>query len=1030
MKKYLSILVLMIASAAGIRAQLVINNTINATDGVQNVLLGPGVTVSNLNAVGANEQFGQFTCVNCNLGITNGLVMGSGNVDGAAGPNTSTSTQMGPTSGFNVTDADLEELSGNDMHTCAIIQFDFVPTGDSLVFRFVFGSEEYPEYVGFADFNDAFGFFLSGPGINGPYTNNAKNIALVPNTNLPISIANINNGTSGTNGPCTNCQYYIHNPPSNNSPVTAIESDGFTTVLTAYSQVICGETYHIKLAIGDSFDEQYDSYVFLEAGSFQSNQLAAAVVPATIGPSANGIYEGCVPATITFTRPSLTSPSTYSLDIMGSAVNGVDYTSIPSTITFAPGSLTYDLEIEAIQDNLGESTETVIISVADVTPCNQAATTYTIEILDIPVLQVQDPSITINCDAEAVLTPQITGGVGYYTVTWADNSEGPSYNQLPASEGQVSYTVSDTCGVTPYQGIGQIQFATHPPIQVDLGSDQSITCLENVNINPIISGGYGAYTYQWNQGSASIGNGSTLSYHPSNAGTISLTVTDVCDATGNDAMTFTIPPVAVSVDLGQDQVITCIQQTTINPVVSGGVGSYTYSWADQAGVLGTSSTLVYQTDEASTVVLSVLDQCGNTQQDFVSFAVPAVAVSADLGQNLTVTCLDQTTLLPSVGGGVGTFSYQWVAAGQNVSNASTYTIQTDEDVAVQVFITDQCGNTTTDQIQLSVPAVPVIVDAGAAITATCLDVNALSASVSGGVGNYTYRWEDPNQLIGITANQNYTASADVLIHLTVEDQCGNISEDDIQISIPPVPVYLVLPVDTAICLGESVELTAQGFGGVGDLDFKWLANDWPYETLVDAPSTNKTYQVELTDACGNTTIDEVVVTVEDVKAGYLERYIDSYQVELIESSANAISFEWYLNDELVSEETSMIVDLSNNQMADVRLEATGSLGCVKTVSGEFFPLADLFIPNSFSPNGDGLNDFFKAEGHDIKSFEIWIFNRWGDMVFHSTDIDARWDGGFQSGDYFSQNGSYTYRVEAVGKRMNDIRRSGTITIIR
>ena len=120
----------------------------------------------------------------------------------------------------------------------------------------MFGSEEYPEYAN-SSFNDVFGFFLSGPGIAGIFTNNARNIATLPETNQFVSINNVNH--------INNSQFYI-----NNSGGLTIQYDGFTTVLKANATVIPGETYHIKLAIADVSDNIYDSGVCIKAGSFSS----------------------------------------------------------------------------------------------------------------------------------------------------------------------------------------------------------------------------------------------------------------------------------------------------------------------------------------------------------------------------------------------------------------------------------------------------------------------------------------------------------------------------------------------------------------------------------------------------------------------------------------------------------------------------------------------------------------------------------------------------------------------------------------
>ena len=146
----------------------------------------------------------------------------------------------------------------------AILEFDFIPSSDTLKFNYVFASEEYLDFVN-TEFNDVFGFFLSGPGINGPYsspqnfTGGAINIANVPNSmpNLPITVSTINDSL--------NSQFYNYDTLAEVSGF-----NGYTNVFTAKAIVIPCELYHIKISIADGTDEGYDSAVFLEAGSFSS----------------------------------------------------------------------------------------------------------------------------------------------------------------------------------------------------------------------------------------------------------------------------------------------------------------------------------------------------------------------------------------------------------------------------------------------------------------------------------------------------------------------------------------------------------------------------------------------------------------------------------------------------------------------------------------------------------------------------------------------------------------------------------------
>ena len=269
---------------ASVFSQLTVNNTtINPTQLVQNVLLGTTVTATNIkfngsvaNANTVRDQAASFTTNfnQTNLGLESGVLLTTGKSQVALGPNNNPSNSIVSTDAAFNGDSDLATLSGrpvSDVRNSAILEFDFVATGENLTFDFVFASEEYPEYSTNPVYNDSFGFFLSGPGITGPFSGGAKNVALIPNTTIPISIGTVNNGNNN-NGTCTNCNFYYNNSNIGTNPTTwtgqTVQYDGFTTVLTATSALQCGQTYHIKLAIANIGDNNFDSGVFLKAGSF------------------------------------------------------------------------------------------------------------------------------------------------------------------------------------------------------------------------------------------------------------------------------------------------------------------------------------------------------------------------------------------------------------------------------------------------------------------------------------------------------------------------------------------------------------------------------------------------------------------------------------------------------------------------------------------------------------------------------------------------------------------------------------------
>ena len=258
-----------------VHAQLVINNTSQTPQQlVQSVVVGQGINVSNIKFNGSivkgntiTDQLGLFSNgSSTSIGIDKGIILSTGNAVIAVGPNDRNLATL-PTSDPFEGDPDLYTLSNNQLiKNVAILEFDFVPTGNKLSFNFVFASEEYPEFVN-DSYNDTFGFFLSGPGITGIFSGGAKNIALIPSTTLPVSINNLNNGNTNS-GPCEYCSYFV-----NNEGGATIQYDGFTKVLSANSDVQCGQTYHIKLAIANVGDNNYDSAVFIEGASFSSSGI-------------------------------------------------------------------------------------------------------------------------------------------------------------------------------------------------------------------------------------------------------------------------------------------------------------------------------------------------------------------------------------------------------------------------------------------------------------------------------------------------------------------------------------------------------------------------------------------------------------------------------------------------------------------------------------------------------------------------------------------------------------------------------------
>jgi len=220
---------------------------------VENIV-GEGVQFTNVQYQGGELSKGIFTNgYSTNLGIDGGIILCTGYASILQGPNFNTgATGVNGTPG----DATLTGMAGQPTFDAAVLEFDVIPGSDTLYLKYVFGSEEYPEYV-LNSYNDVFGFFVTGPNPDGgEYAN--KNIAIVPGSDpeVYVSITTINNVIPSYP------EFYVDNTGG-----LTIEYDGFTTVLTAWLKIVPYEQYHIKMAIADASDEILDSGVCLEENS-------------------------------------------------------------------------------------------------------------------------------------------------------------------------------------------------------------------------------------------------------------------------------------------------------------------------------------------------------------------------------------------------------------------------------------------------------------------------------------------------------------------------------------------------------------------------------------------------------------------------------------------------------------------------------------------------------------------------------------------------------------------------------------------
>ncbi|MEC8401221.1 MAG: choice-of-anchor L domain-containing protein [Bacteroidota bacterium] len=443
-----------------------------AEEYVQEILLGEGVTATNITYTGSLAQLGLLENGSGVFSVESGLML---NTDDAT-----CEGFCGDCLGGSVPDQDLLDVANSvpplinqtftvsSVNDVCILEFDFEAGGDSIAFNYVFGSDEYLTYVN-TTYNDIFAFFLSGPGITGPYASpagfpdGAINIAQVPESDplLPVTISSVNN--------VTNSDYYINNPAQE-----GICTNGYTTTFTAAAAVQCGETYHIKLAIADGTDTALESFVVLESGSFSSNavNLEADAVPFSAGGlqnlvpyeesvglpsvfnypngesfpfgewSANNetivtvdgqetvidavIIEGCNDARFTVIRPEEEADllDTLYLGLAGSAILGLDYSDTFDEVIMTPGQTESEITLGVVDDGANEGVEFVEITYEYINGCGELITTTSKVVIVDPIPMEATPS-EVDCqnlDGTQVLGYDNITGYGPFRYVW-DNNE-------------------------------------------------------------------------------------------------------------------------------------------------------------------------------------------------------------------------------------------------------------------------------------------------------------------------------------------------------------------------------------------------------------------------------------------------------------------------------------------------------------------------------------------------------------------------------------------------------------------------------
>ena len=433
-------------------------------------------TITNIEAIGAADGLGFFDRGMGNVGLDRGIILSTGPVLGAMGPN-STAELSGTLPGSGG-DPYLSALAQSPVYDAVGLEFDFVPLDSIISFRYVFASEEYCEFVG-SQYNDVFGFFVEGPGLNGDFPNGAVNVATLPGSDQFVSINTINHLENSSN--------YRDNvrpadrdvcalPDADLPYLSQIEYDGFTVVLTAVLYLQPCQTYHLRMVVGDVSDGNYDSAVFLEAGSFDLGGEVS-VSAAGAGGGAPTIYEGCSSGYFRFRRPPDSNqdfPLSVGYRIGGgsTAQAGLDF-DLPAVgqVSIPSGADYVDLPVQAAPDNTPEGQEAIWL-VLDI-PCACYADSVAMTIAEPAQLLVPPQTFSYCQGTVPAVAAVVEGGVPPYTYQWVDGTVDSLWTPPGSTPAQIQVTVTDACGQMATRAI---QLRADPPPAVQFTRERVAVC--------------------------------------------------------------------------------------------------------------------------------------------------------------------------------------------------------------------------------------------------------------------------------------------------------------------------------------------------------------------------------------------------------------------------------------------------------------------------------------------------------------------------------------------------------------------------
>jgi gliding motility-associated-like protein len=479
-----------------------------------------------------------------------------------------------------------------------------------------------------------------------------------------------------------------------------------------------------------------------------------------------------------------------------------------------------------------------------------------------------------------------------------------------------------------------------------------------------------------------------------------------------------------------------------------GAGGNVYTWnlGDGTNVTGTNISHTYSSIGNYTITLTVDDTlCGSTVSvsKLISFYPPLSASVAAIGPVNGCAPLNVSFTNNSTSGSMSTWNYLDGSPPDFTFNAN-HTFNTAGVYNVQYIIADSnsCNRADTDVVQVTVlPSIPVNASFALNEINYCDSTDA-SMSFNGSGGNiYHWNFGDGTTALGTSFNHHYDQPGRFDITLVVEDSiCNKFDSVSGFVTVRP---YLHADIDMGpVIFGCTPQVV--NFSNVSHSmgNYYW---DFGDNTISKQESIEHTYTlpgvynirfiVSDTTSCngGDTALYNLHV-YDSPAAGFSFEQHDNYFFSDVDfynhSSPNSVFYRWNFSDSLTDTTSGPLSHRYNEGgVYNVCLYVMTVHGCVDTTCENIIveDAETIYVPNAFSPNADGINDFFKVYSTGITEMDVIIYNRWGEKIYEYFTPEGRWDG--RCNGKPSPEDVYVYKVLAKGLVHDNIEKTGKVSLI-